>query len=607
MKKLLSFIFVIISISSNAQHSFTAWVTSISGSCNTLEDKVTVGIIQSTTAHYSSSNYPSHDICEDMRRDIMEGYSSGSCTVRVATTPCTPSEGSGAADISGPSKGYSFYSSNPADEVYNWSNDDIERHLAFNKNYQSNMPEAITTLDNAYNKERAIVRENSSWYLDMNKPFVSVNMREGGFSKTDSDDFSIRKKFDKATDYSFLANSVNVQRYVKASKSLTGLYLADPQKLTQLLHNEFKTASGFDLDAIMQRLPSERTQAENQALIDYQEYRKVILEQMAKDIEGIIDNTKEKKEIDAAILALDSYGDDKEEYLSQTNYIKLNLESLPDYINTNIIKVAEQINQCNNTETGFHAELYYNKVTDTYVISFRGTEGKDINDIKTDATIGGNVLLDANIEIKQYELALQIAKMINNIPQKERDNLKIEVVGHSLGGGLASIVGLATGMDAKTFNAATVPDSFLKEKGLFDKVSNGDVQNITAYHTSTDILTNIQNLGNASAIGISVDIGNPATLTETAKAAGTGIIEGISKGSILGLPAAIEGGALGATVGLMAEGHRMVPIVRSIYNSNSEKKREEWDRLRYLQTNVNKNANHPERQTQDSILIITDD
>lgn len=597
MKKLLPFILFIISISSNAQHSFTAWVTSVSGSCNTLEDKVTVRVIQQLAAHRSAATYPSYDVCEDMRRDMMGGYSSASCKVRVATTPCTPGGVAGTTDISGPSKGYSFYSSNPADEVYNWSSDDIERHLAFNQNYQVSTPKAIITNDNVFNRERASARENSSWYLDTDKPFVFVNMREGGFSKTDSDDFSIKKGFDKATNFSFLANSANVQRYVKASKSLTDLYLADPQKLTQLLHNEFKTTSGFDLDAIMQKLPSERNKDEKQALIDYQEYRKEALEQMVQDIEGIIDNTKEKKEIDAAILALDSYGDDKEGYLSQTNYIKLNMESLPDYINSSLIKVAERIKQFNKTETGFHAEVYYNKVTDTYVVSFRGTELTDLNDLKTDGAIGIDAIFDKNNAIKQYEMAMQIAEEINKIPQRERDNLNIEVVGHSLGGGLASIVGLMTGINAKTFNAAMVPNSFLKEKGLYDKVINGDVQNIAAFHTSTDILTYFQNTINNPAIGISIDIGNPASSTETALAAGTGVA--VSAVTPIGTITAAKAGA-------MVAGHKMPPMVRSIYKSNNAKKKNEWDRLRHLQSSLNKSATYPERQTQDSILIITD-
>lgn len=370
------------------------------------------------------------------------------------------------------------------------------------------------------------------------------------------------------------ANIENVQRYFDDSEPLADIFLRNPNKLETYLEMQFESVSGFNLKEIKSKQPNDRTEEEKQALADYEAYRVKEMEQMNKDIEKYIDNSKEKKEIDAAILALDVYGDDEEGYIHQTNYKMMDLESLStDGIHNDygsISKVAEEIKKCNDkqAETGFHAELYYNEMTDTYVISFRGTEPKDLNDYKTDATIGINTVIGTNYEMKQYDQAMQIAEVINNISPEERDKLNIEVVGHSLGGGLASIVGLETGIETKTYNASMVPDGFLKEKGLYDKVNNGDVRNINAYHTSTDLLTNSQQAIGASAIGIPHDIGDPATLTEKTKAMGAGAVVG----------AFTPIGALGgAKAGEMAEGHRMAPIARHFFNSNTEKKKSEWN------------------------------
>ena len=178
-------------------------------------------------------------------------------------------------------------------------------------------------------------------------------------------------------------------------------------------------------------------------------------------------------------------------------------------------------------------------------------------------------------DVPQYMMAKTIGDAIKQIPQAEREKLKIEVVGHSLGGGMASIIGLTTGIETKTYNAARVPENFLKDNGLYDKVNNGEVQNIIAYHTSTDILTNTQNAIGTPAIGISVDIGDPATAYEKTKS----MVAGGVVGTVVGNPA-------GAFVGEMVEGHLMGPMVRSIYNDKMAVKKFEWDYMRSAQMNL---------------------
>ena len=346
----------------------------------------------------------------------------------------------------------------------------------------------------------------------------------------------------------------NVQQYMDNSESLTKAYLDNIQKLEMLLETQFELVSGFNIAEIRNKSAEERTDAEEQALADYEAYRVKEMEQMNRDIKKQIDNSPEKKEIDAAILANDVYGDDREGNIYQTNFEKLDLKSLST-TNNPLKYVADHIDRCNNIDgTGFHAEMYYNEVTDTYVISIEGS--KDSDD-----WVFNNARNAVNADVPQYILAKQIGDVINSIPQSEREKLNLEIVGHSLGGGVASVIGLTTGLETKTFNASRVPNNFLEENGLLEKVTNNDVQNITAYHTSNDILTNIQQSMGSPAIGISRDIGSIGGVTET-----------VIRGS----------GVVGTAADGIA-GHKMSSVVNIISNSNNEKKKAEWDKLREAQ------------------------
>lgn len=643
MKRLLLLIIVFCSAATaNAQWHFTITSMNYNDNCGgggwnlgasmaETEVAIRMGMAESEAA----KTYSTREECEAGRSVANMNYSNSGCYLRITTSPCTGGNiGGGAAGGDGLGSGFqagSLYSSIAIGENYFTPNaahsiPDQGRELeikleALNKNFQ-NARNGIKTGDKGFNeiykrqsnelKDHresqselyALYPRTSKIYLEKENDFSDGDVipnidntispseiewdkeLETKINGDENDNPIYVRLFDAPSldDQLFPnANVENVQRYFDNSEPLADIFLRNPHKLEFYLETQFESASGFNLKEIRDKQPNDRTEDEKQALIDYEAYRVKEMEQMYRDIEKQIDNSPEKKEIDAAILALDSYGDDKEGWLGQTNYKKLDLESLPNgdvsNVHQSILSVAEKINECNKSETGFHAELYYNEATGTYVISIRGTEFTDLNDDITDAKIGTNVL-GTNFEIKQYEMAMEIAEVINKISKEERDNLNIEVVGHSLGGGLASIVGLETGIDAKTFNAATVPDNFLKEKGLYDKVNNGDVQNIAAYHTSTDLLTTSQQAIGASAIGIPHDIGDPATVWEKTIA--------MSAGAIVGAPGGPVGALGGAKAGEMVQGHRMPPITRHFFNSNKEKKKEEWDYLHNAQYQLQK-------------------
>lgn len=571
---------------------------SFSGNCaGSLDARLQKAVTEQMAQHWNGMTFNSSIDCERAglaaRNDISGSY--GGCTAHVTVScggcPRASKAGNINIDVLGVSQGTTFYSTNSANEIRDWSNDYIERMLALNKEYQDMTPSMLTTGDDELDQRLAMLNDNNHDLEDymivggaripvsvLNKPFVSVNMRED------------LNKVEMANDFSYLANKEIVQGYVNASQRLAVQYLANPQNLPHLLHIEFKSVSGFDVDVIMQKLPSERTEAEKQALNDYKQYRKEVIEIMVSDIDIYIDSSKEKKEIDGAILAYDVYGTDKDNYLQYTNYEKVNLYEIET---GNPIKgVADAIKYCNDTgnDTGVHVELYYNDKTNTYVISCAGSDDKE-------DWLYNNAANALGGEVPQYIMAKVIADAIDRIPGSDRSNFNIEVVGHSLGGGMASIIGLAAGIEAKTYNAARVPEEFLRENGLYDKVKNGNIQNISAYHTSTDILTSTQQLAGTPAIGISINIGDPATITEKAKAIIGGGIAGTLAAPGLGTTA-------GVAIGPKAEGHRMGPMVRKTYNDKMEQKGAEWDRCRYIQSSLRAEANSTEYQTQESILIL---
>ena len=394
-----------------------------------------------------ASGIPSSQDCEKIRQIVnslsySSGYGKTSCGVKFKASPCTgrPMSGPtvGVPNVKGVDQGTSFYSTNNAQEISDWSKNHMEQVLALNKNAQEIMTTSVSTGDDEYDKARS----SSLPVIDPDKPFRSINLDNDLNSNNYSSDLSMRDGFNKVelmNDYSLLANKENVQRYIEASQNLLAPYLANPQDLTSLLHKDFTTVSGFDVDAIMQKLPSERTAAEKQALIDYQEYRKGVTDKMLEDLNEYIARLPETKDFEMAVLAENCYKNSEHNYLSRTNYQLVNSDFFPE--NTQMRKLADLIKECNatNSETGFHAELYFNKKTNEYTIAFEGTnKDEKLNDwIKADAVLGfGGVP-------EQYRKAYEIAELLNR-PDFPSDT-KINLTGHSLGGGLASIVGLATG------------------------------------------------------------------------------------------------------------------------------------------------------------------
>lgn len=117
------------------------------------------------------------------------------------------------------------------------------------------------------------------------------------------------------------------------------------------------------------------------------------------------------------------------------------------------------------------------------VVAYRGTEMTHLDDWGTDVVNG------VNLSTAQGEQALDLAQEAIDTYGAEN----VQFTGHSLGGGLAAMAGLATGRPTTTFNAAGVGDD--NYELAMDAGGRGKSQEqITNFYTGTDILTTGQDI-----------------------------------------------------------------------------------------------------------------
>ncbi len=534
--------------------------------------------------------YSTYSQCEAGRVDkhgkILEGkfipsQTSGTIVIFCDISPCRNSGGSvSPADISmglpennsGIRGAGSSFSNNPAYEIQYWAEDESKLMNIIGGAGNKGVSVMPKTNDNAFNKQ--LLADIDVFVLD--EAYLSGARK---FRPLNADD----------TSYDLLWRNVdmnNVNRYLSSLDRTNEPSIEDSDAYLSWLNQQFKEMTGIDMETL-QNSPSYRmTNDEKQAILDYEVFATKLIDDKFKDLSDelhSIDLSIEKQDADLAILMLAPYGN-AEEYLKYTNYRELTPSSID--ISDPMRQVAEALAICNKTneDTGWHAELYYNEITNKYVISCAGT------DDQKDCLSDGSIALGASTP--QYIMAKAVADAINNIrPEELRDNLDIEIVGHSLGGGVASIIGLATGKPTYTYNAAGVSTSTLKETGLLDKKESGKYR-ITAYHTDNDILTNAQsiaakyNLG-ATAIGTPVNLGNLSEKSSEIKGAVVGAVIGAAIGvATVGAvsPSDVLGFASdGAKIGKGAVGHKSEPITKYFLNKSGESS------LRCYQVNAIKN------------------
>jgi len=129
---------------------------------------------------------------------------------------------------------------------------------------------------------------------------------------------------------------------------------------------------------------------------------------------------------------------------------------------------------------GFDAQLYKDPREDKYILVFRGTD--DLSDW------GDNIMQGLGQTTVQYNLAIKLARDIN-------DRLKgsqLELAGHSLAGGLASVAALGIKKNATIFNSAALQPETASSLGLGSEYKDSD-KYINHLHTKSDPVNVLQN------------------------------------------------------------------------------------------------------------------
>ena len=186
--------------------------------------------------------------------------------------------------------------------------------------------------------------------------------------------------------------------------------------------------------------------------------------------------------------------DDSLDGLSPEQKAMLKSEKLEGYEKLN----AEEMGKMNikdsdlkDPSTGFKADIYKDKNGD-YVLVYRGTysdpdhpENDLVHDWSKEWT-DDNMRQGLGMGSEQYKKSIKLAEKVNRNKPKGK---QLTITGHSLGGGLATAAGAATGSKTYAFCPAGVHPNTYKMYG----VKNPDTSKVHTYYSNQDFLNMASN------------------------------------------------------------------------------------------------------------------
>lgn len=523
---LLLWVFLLGAIQLNAQYTFTAtFHAKGSRECSTAS-----GIGNSILAKINSQiSYPTRAQCEQERAAAASfRYRDGFCEYYFTTTPCTGTEISSFGSNS-TSKISGMPSQNAGVAIRNEMQDYA---------YQQSIQNGI----NAANS--VIVPGASDYNASVNK-IIANDISSGNNAQV-----VLKRMIPNLND-----------RIAETARLLLNLYEQGKHAtdLSRMLSDQFKALTGFDIYELNNKIKP--TPEELEILNSYNEY----VDMVCKSAQDKLSAEEERvPELEMAAYSIAVYKDDDTNLI--TDYFKPNpLRDMSIISNPQERSGAEKIvNFINENEgkSGFNSEIYYDKGQDKYVIAIRGTEFTKLKDLSADA------LFALLAKSPQHDIAYKLAQTIkeSGIPLD-----KIKITGHSLGGGLASIVGMITGCETYIYNPAHVSLEAAKNYKL--DLSRQD--NIHTYTTKKEIVTSVENAVNAvnsiypknlicKPINATTAAANAITLGLPKEQLASVVVAGSSNTAYLNLGSqeTIETGSL----------HRIGPMYNAIASKDSSKK-----------------------------------
>lgn len=144
-------------------------------------------------------------------------------------------------------------------------------------------------------------------------------------------------------------------------------------------------------------------------------------------------------------------------------------------------EVSQSCNSIFNRQKDISVQLYFNKNEKHYAMAFAGTVMTNVEDWQA------NIYQLKGIS-NQYNTALSLAKEVANYVRTQ--NAKLSFIGHSKGGGMATLCAMALNRDAIVFNPAGVSESTYKKCDVeFNMQKTNNIVSIIVYN---DLLSLIQ-------------------------------------------------------------------------------------------------------------------
>lgn len=559
-----------------AQWSFRESIH-ISGRC----DGVDQAIINAINGQIPEiSGFATRAECEAARAYINSIRSSyGGCTAYASASPCVGHDigGGSVAGIANPTvgaytQGSSFFYTSVPEEVKNWQAEQDRIDALIGNRDISPSTGLSNTTDGSYNSS---LNQDMAYHAFGSSS--GVNIGNGVFTGIPTTPLQpVGQNVDMAKVLSYIGQLDDV---------FYSHLLNNPSEIYSLLPNKYKELTGYDIDVIVNKNPSSRTAEEQKILENYNafvqetcsEVDKYAIRRLAE-----IDAKPEKKEIDMAVLAKVCYTDDDGADIMLTNYRSVGPNDFLD--NTEVKNLAEVIQQCNSIgeSYGFHCELYQNSITGELSIACEGSGGFVS---QWQDWVLNNFANGAGLEVPQFNTIDAIATAINSM---RGDNPSITITGHSLGGALASYLGLKTGLDTYTFNAEGL------NPGVISSIPNYDDSKILAYHSSYEALTNSQKAMNATLPALQ-GVGTN----------GVGVPTGGSQTYVLKVPGK-EINLNNRTLSDMVTspvGHSMDIIVNHFLDTNHSVQ-SNWSNVGAYRREINKASNDSLLYRHDSLIIF---
>lgn len=413
---LLLWAFLLGAIQLNAQYTIT--VTMHGRGSKECADAAAMA--NSIMEKYNSASFPTKAQCEQARSMLPSiRIGTGWCTFSFTTSPCTGTEISSFGSNS-TSKISGMPSQNAGVAIRNEMQDYA---------YQQSIQNGI----NAANS--VIVPGTSDYNASVNK-IIANDISSGNNAQV-----VLKRMIPNLNDRISETANLLLDLY-KQGKRSTDLF-------SRMLSDQFKALTGFDIYELNNKIKP--TPEEQEILNSYNEY----VDMVCKSAQDKLSDEEERvPELEMAAYSIAVYKKDDDTKLF-TDYFKLSpLRDMSLIRNPQERSGAEKIvNFINENEgkSGFNSEIYYDKTQDKYVIAIRGTElGWSKEAIKD---VGVDLAFALLTKSPQHDIAYKLAQTIkeSGIPLD-----KIKITGHSLGGGLASIVGLITGCETYVYNPAHV-------------------------------------------------------------------------------------------------------------------------------------------------------